>query len=520
MSIDSVETKSLLPNQTLHQSWIYVAALLGAVFAVFVILYFSSIASAVTLWATRATYNHGFIILPIALYLVWERRALLTNLKPDPTPWGLLGVAGFGAAWLVASAAGITEGQHLALVGMIQGLLLAILGLGLFRAMLLPIMYLWLMVPTGGFLYPALQSVATFITASLLQLSQVPTYVEGFDIYVPVGLFHIATGCAGLNFILASLALAPLFAYFMYQSMAKRLTAVVVMLVVAIIANGIRIYAIIALAEFTNRRIDIVDDHLIYGWGFFAVVLMATAWLGMRFADKIELPSKPLHLESKPAFAVRPLVFTAAAVVLLLATFPGYLALGNGPHIEPGQLNIALAPEPDTWQKVEVRSGWQPTYPSAQGSFYQEFEQGRARVGLFVAYFEREQEGAELISSGNHLFDAGLWHQVSSSTLPLSDSSGVERLRMISVSNGRGDQKIAYTYWLAGRFEVSNSRTKIAQALTRLALGDRRTAVIAASVLAKDAGRTEVEILQDFWADMPPIDAALAAAHLTPLATE
>lgn len=520
MSIDSVETKGPGPNQTLRQSWLLVAAVLAGVSVVFIALYYASIASAVTLWATRATYNHGFIILPISLYLVWERRTLLASLKPTPSVLGLLVVAGFGLAWLVASAAGIAEGQHLALVGMIQGFLLAILGLGLFRTMLLPIMYLWLMVPTGGFLYPVLQSVATYITAQLLLLSQVPTYVEGFDIHVSVGLFHIAEGCAGLNFILASLALAPLYAYFMYQSMIKRIAAVAVMVVVAMIANGVRIYAIIALAQFTDRKIDIVDDHLVYGWGFFALVLLATAWVGMRYADKPEPDPTPLDLENKPAFAVRPLVFTAMVTLGLLAAFPGYLAYGNGPHVEPGQLNITLAPKPGTWAKVEAGSSWRPSYPSAQGTYTQEYERDGARIGLFVAYFEREQDGAELISSGNHLFDPEVWHQVSNKTLKMPEGLEPRRLSSLLVSSGQKDQTISYTYWLGGSYEISNSRAKVAQALARLTLGDRRAAMIATSVLANDTSRTDAEILQEFWADLASLDAALEGAHITPLATE
>ena len=102
---------------------------------------------------------------------------------------------------------------------------------------------------------------------------------------MPTGRYHIEPGCAGLNFLLATVALAPLYAYLMYRSAWKRLAAVVIALFLAVVMNGVRIAGIIALTHWSDRKLNIVDDHLLYGWGFFALVLLAAGYVGSFFAD-------------------------------------------------------------------------------------------------------------------------------------------------------------------------------------------------------------------------------------------
>ena len=131
------------------------------------------------------------------------------------------------------------EGRHIAFVGMILGTLLACFGWRIFRILALPFLYLWLLVPTGTVFLPLLQRIATLISSSLLKWWGIAVYVDGFFIEVPSGRYHIEEGCAGLNFILAILALAPLYACLLYRSLWKRLLAVVVALVLAITANGV-----------------------------------------------------------------------------------------------------------------------------------------------------------------------------------------------------------------------------------------------------------------------------------------
>ena len=101
----------------------------------------------------------------------------------------------------------VAEGTHFAVVGMMQALLLTALGWRVYKALLFPLLYLWLLVPTAGFLLPPLQSITTVLAVEGIRLSGIPVFAEGIVVTVPTAVYVIVAGCAGLNFLLASLAM-------------------------------------------------------------------------------------------------------------------------------------------------------------------------------------------------------------------------------------------------------------------------------------------------------------------------
>ena len=113
-------------------------------------LYWDTAASAVHLWSTTTAYNYGFLIPAISGYLIWEERARWRAIAPQ---WSILPGLGlilaFGAIWLTADFLRINEGRHIAYVGMMQGIFLLSMGRVLYRRLAFPLLYLWLMVPTG-----------------------------------------------------------------------------------------------------------------------------------------------------------------------------------------------------------------------------------------------------------------------------------------------------------------------------------------------------------------------------------
>jgi exosortase len=159
----------------------------------------------------------------------------------------------------------------------------------------LSLAYLFLLAPSGTPLLPLLRDATTHLTTILLGVSGIDYFAEGYDILVRTGNYAIAPGCAGLNFFLATLTIGPLYCVLMYRSLFKQAIAMGIALAVVVLANGIRVFGIIAIAEVTNRQVDISADHLFYGWAFFSVVLVVLMAVGMRFADPIP-ESLPAHL--------------------------------------------------------------------------------------------------------------------------------------------------------------------------------------------------------------------------------
>src|SRR5579859_7297793 len=118
--------------------WRIAACGIGLAAIALCLLFHEAVLGALRVWIDSRTFNHCFLILPIAGYMVWQRRALFARLTPQPSWWGLLLVPPVAVLWLLGHVASVLEAQQIALVAMMQLLLLTALGFATYRAFLFP----------------------------------------------------------------------------------------------------------------------------------------------------------------------------------------------------------------------------------------------------------------------------------------------------------------------------------------------------------------------------------------------
>ncbi len=260
--------------------WLLGPALLawGAVFS-------TEIVAAVAVWEGSAAYNHCWLVLPVAAWLGWVRRHRLASLTPEPTAWAALPALAAGLAWLAAERLGIMEGRQFGAIGVLWSLVLGVMGWRVCRAMAAPLVYLVFLVPFGAFLVPALQKLTAWMIILGLQLLEIPHYVDDLTIEIPAGVFLVAEACAGLRFIIASLAFGALYAFVMFRSPGRRVLVMVLAVVVPVVANGIRALGIVVLGHHLGSAQAAAADHLIYGWVFFSVVILLLTLAGLPFRE-------------------------------------------------------------------------------------------------------------------------------------------------------------------------------------------------------------------------------------------
>ncbi|MBF0324552.1 MAG: exosortase [Alphaproteobacteria bacterium] len=273
--------------------------------------------AAVGLWLSSSAYSHGLLILPVFAFMLWAKRAELRGFSPRPTLWGGAIILAFGGVWVLSTLSGVAEAAQFAIVGMIQGVLLTQLGWRLYGLLLLPFGYLWLLVPSGEFLVPMLQSFTAHAAARLLELVGIDNFLDGLTIEVASGTYLVAPGCAGLNFVLAALATALAYAELVYRTWGRRLAFVLGMVVLAVAGNALRVFLIIAIAHLIDDVGNIADDHILYGWAFFSVLLLGGMALGVRWRQD-HGPGKIPPLErSAPRAAILSATAVAAVLVIL-----------------------------------------------------------------------------------------------------------------------------------------------------------------------------------------------------------
>jgi exosortase A len=304
-----------------------VAIVLGLGAAVLGLLFNEEIASAVHTWMDSTAYNHCFLVIPIAAYLGWDRRDRLQGLAAVPMPMVALAGIPLAAAWLVAERLGIMEGRQLVAITFIELLVLGVLGWRLWWVLAGPLLYLYFLVPFGAFITPDLQDFTTVFVRHGLDLLHIPAYIDGYTIEIPEGTFYIAEACAGLRFLIASIAFGCLYALLMYRSPWRRVAFIAASIVVPIIANGFRAVGIVTLGHLLGSAQAAATDHVLYGWIFFSLVILMLIALGLPFREDIQSSrTVPVAQAAPPPLAGdgrwRAAALAGGFVVLIAAVSP------------------------------------------------------------------------------------------------------------------------------------------------------------------------------------------------------
>ena len=256
-----------------------------ALLAVVLGLCYATAEAMVQIWLRSETFTHAFVVPPIVLWLVWRQRDALRLMTPRPCVWALLPLAGAAAAWLLGNLVWANSVSQLAFTAMLVLAVPVVLGVQVTRALAFPLAFLFFAVPVGEFLTPVMMQWTADFTVMALRASGIPVYREGLQFVIPSGNWSVVEACSGIRYLMASFMVGSLFAYLNYVSTKRRLAFVAVSLAVPILANWLRAYLIVMLGHLSDNKIATGVDHLVYGWVFFGIVILAMFFIGARWAE-------------------------------------------------------------------------------------------------------------------------------------------------------------------------------------------------------------------------------------------
>lgn len=447
------------------------------------------------IWWSDSNFGHLLFVPAILAWLVWQRRALLVEISPVGAWLGLMIVLGGGAAWLVGETAGVALARHLGLVVMLQGAVVALLGFQVARALLFPLAYALFLVPFGDFLVQPLQTLTADMCMALLHLFGIPATMDGVLIRIPGGYFEVAEACAGANFVLAMAAYSVLAANLCFRGWGRRAAFVVFALAMPVIANGIRAFATIGVAWVTDIDAAAGFDHIVYGWVFFAFVMLLVIAAAWPFMDRTpgmmsgHVPAASQTLSLRPPLAL--------VLVIGLAVLP--LAWSTATAASVGVIHHIDLPRLADWRQV-VPAGepWAPHYADADlrvmGSYA---DPAGYRVELAIAAYARQDEGRELVGFGQGAIGPGspwIW----TSSAPPVTGGEAERI----TGPGGVVRDVATFYRIGGVTTGSKMRVKLETMRARL-LGSDPSAV------AVTISSTDRAAMDRFLRDLGPVEGIL-----------
>ncbi|WP_131111388.1 exosortase A [Sulfuricystis thermophila] len=471
--------------------WKQAGVALVVIELVLLALYFDTARAMVEIWWRSGTFNHAFLVPPISLWLIWEKRHLLAQESPRPTPWLLLPLALIAFGWLLGELVAVNVLTQFALVAMLVLAVPLVIGLPAAKRILFPLAFLFFAVPFGEFVMPAMMDWTAKFTVMGLRASGIPVYQEGLHFVIPSGKWSVVEACSGIRYLIASIVVGTLYAYLNYRSLKRRLIFVGVAIAVPVVANWLRAYMIVMLGHLSGNTLAVGVDHLIYGWVFFGAVMLIMFAIGLRWREsETTAPAEAERVERQSRAAPQPRnVWVAMVLASSIALAPhGVLALLDSGPVLPA---LQLSPEAlatGGWQRLEAPlTDWQPAYANPTTTLNATFARGEQRIGVFIAWYQHQNYQRKLISSSNGLVTSAnkAWAQVGRAQreAPL----GAKRVSVHSSTLRSLDALLAadpprltvwHWYWIDGHVVINDMLGKLRLAWEKLSgRGDASAAV-------------------------------------------
>ena len=507
----------------------YISARIGArvpALAIIVVLllawtlavYWRTTYSMISIWERSETFAHGFVVIPIFLYLLWRQRETIAAIEPRPFLPALLGIVGAGAVWFIGERLSIISLTQFAMIGIVPFAVWAALGTETLKVLLFPLAFLFFAVPFGEFLVPPLMNRTADFAAIAIRASGVPIFREGNFLTIPSGVWSIVEACSGLRYLIASFMVGCLFAYLSYRSPIRRAAFIAASLVIPVVANWVRVYMIIMLGHLTDNRIAAGADHLIYGWVVFGVVMALLFWVGAKWRED-DLPApvrvRPGVRSSGHTVSRRAILISLASVLALTALWPVLESQHAAGSVPAASTTLASMSGEGGWTTTtKAVSEWRPDVSGANAELKETLTKDGASVGLFLALFRDASPNAKAITSANQLVRSTnrAWVQVANDTTATVEDRSF-KVRTAVVARGRERLAVWQWYWVDGHLTASEYVATMYQVLAVLqGHGNPVAWVVIFTPTTHDEPQARAT-LQAFTAAMrEPIDAVLRQA--------
>ena len=466
-----------LPPPRLRDAWRVPLVAVSLLLLAILLLYWDTGAAMVHIWIRSETFTHAFVVPPIVAWLIWRKRGELAPLQPTPSAWALVPMVGAAVLWWLGDLVNVAAATQTALAAMFVACVPLVLGWRVTATLAFPLAFLFFAVPIGEFMTPTLMHWTADVLVASLRLTGIPVYQEGQHLVIPSGRWAVVEACSGIRYLMATFMVGSLFAYLNYQGIRKRLIFVAVSLVLPVVANWVRAYIIVMLGHLSDNKIATGVDHLIYGWVFFGIVILALFFIGARWAD----PDDGEDLEAaavqqaaaradQPVAVWQPALF--AGLALLVVASPNIGRLQDGSGTAPSTVQLQLPDMIGRWQAIPPPVlQWTPNFSTATLRLVRDYRGPVGEVAVHIDYYRGQRDDVKLVSSVNGFVSSGPWHILSegvASTNIKGRTVGWRRAVLASSDGAVGGSGSRLTvwrlYWLGGRLANGDVEAKLVQA--------------------------------------------------------
>jgi exosortase A len=432
--------------------------ILALVLVAWVMVFWQGLVTAVDIWIISDIFNHCLFVLPGAFYLIYLKRAELALVNFKPTWLGLFFCTGSALVYVIGIAGDVQLFMHLATFSFLPFAIWTFIGSAAAKKILFPLFFIIFCIPFGEEFIPALQKITADLAVMMLNWTNIPIFRSGLYIEIPQGRFLVAEACSGISFFIASVVIGSLYSYLNIRSTKRRIAFVLLSIFVPIIANAVRVFGIIVIGYLSNMEYAVGADHLIYGWFFFAFVLILLLVIGEFIREK-EGAAELKEVSVTPAIYA----FSKAKYAVLGTSFLCLFSVSYvWVEIIIGQRTtsaIPLSVDTTELQALEVEistSQWEPKFKDAFNPYAATIAVAGEPVDIFLAWYPKGH--GELISSLHRLYQEEDWTLESSKGFSLNSSI---QLPLSIIVNSRGYRVLTYWYVIDGKVFTDKKWAKL-----------------------------------------------------------
>ena len=443
-----------------RSDWTLPVAMYGVYLAVCVFALHPTALSMAKTWLSSSSYHHGVAVAPLALLMIMTR----PRIDPATGPLSLVAIVGAAFIWLAGRAAGVALVEQFAFVTLLIAGAWMMFGSGAAKLWALPLLFLYFMVPFGEVLIPFLQMLTANAVTGTLNLLGVDAVIDGTLIRTEAGLFEIAKACAGLNFLLAALMVACVYASQTLHRFKTRIAFVMIATAVALIANFMRAFLLILIATRSDMRFAVGPDHLLLGLVLYAAVFFVLFWIGatMRKPQGVGFEHAPVRARRDWRFSV---AMAALVPVIAASVYAAYVTNGGARPAPAPKLASLSAPG---WRVLPGPQNWAPAVNADKADTIT-YDRHGERIYVSLALFNKDRPGREIVNYLNRAADGDDWRKIAdreevvylfgeSKEIPLEILAGPDRRRLLVMT----------AYWRGGDVYTNTFAFKWAQMIDKL----------------------------------------------------
>lgn len=258
----------------------------------FFLTFFNVMQELISSWSHSEEYSHGFLIMPLAIYIIWIKRKNLAQIPIRPSWSGLIIIIFSLIIYLIADLAEILTLASLSMVIFLTGLVIFLYGWKMLKEISFPLFLLLFMIPIPSqFLSMVtihLQLFVSKISVAIASFIGIPVYRDGNIISLPAKSLEVVQACSGLRSMITLLTLSLVIAYFYLQSNILRIFLFIMGAPVAVFVNILRVLLTILALYYFNLDLTLESFHTLFGVVIFLLALLFIMMLqrGFLFWDR------------------------------------------------------------------------------------------------------------------------------------------------------------------------------------------------------------------------------------------